>query len=136
MSLIPSSFGVGKPYRREQHLIELDRIFKGELKAYLGRETSFREKVNVLKGKFNHKVRSWRSREVSYNDFREGVQNQGQDQWMNQYWRSTWSIWNNRKCNDLKHLLLILVLYPDFQINRKDIKTECIHEIWEKNWNN
>lgn len=80
MSLIPSSFGVGKPYRREQHLIELDRIFKGELKAYLGRETGFREKVNVLKGKFNHKVRSWRNREVSYNGFRKGVQNQGQDQ--------------------------------------------------------
>lgn len=36
--------------------------------------------MSKTNGKFNHKVRGWRNREVSHNIFRKGVQDQGQDQ--------------------------------------------------------
>ena len=36
--------------------------------------------MSKTNGKFNHKVRSWRNREVSHNIFRKEVQDQGQDQ--------------------------------------------------------
>lgn len=36
--------------------------------------------MSKANGKFNHKVRGWRNREVSHNIFRKGVQDQGQDQ--------------------------------------------------------